>query len=136
VTDDDLDQARRAVAEVHGLDETAAGFLTGRTIEELETAANELAELVAANRGQAPEQVDPLTEALQSGPALKAARQRALVQALHRRPEQPRDERGRYAGFDGGARRSTPQPQSPVEAHDELIVTLSQFSRVYSGGQF
>jgi hypothetical protein len=52
---------------------------------------------------------------------------------------QPRDERGRYAasggGFDGGARTPVPVPQSPVEAHDEIVVQMARLSRAY-GARF
>src|SRR5262249_29423845 len=88
-------------------------------------------ELIAARGGQAPQQPDPLAEALRNGPAVKAARQRALIQALHGRPQQPRDERGRFAGgVDGGARRSVPPP-APVQAHDRLGLEMAMVSKTF-----
>src|SRR5262249_59662523 len=89
------------------------------------------AELVGAGGGHAAQETDPLAEALRNGPGVKAARRRALIQALHGRPQQPRDERGRFAGgFDGGARRSVPA-QSPEQAHDRLVVEMAMVSKTF-----
>jgi len=67
---------------------------------------------------------------------LKAARQRALVETLHGKPKQTRDEQGRFAagGFDGGARTPTPMKRRPEREHDELVVNLSRLSRLTGSG--
>jgi hypothetical protein len=68
----------------------------------------------------------------------KARRQRALVESIHGRPSQPRDERGRFTagGFDGGARQPVPVAQSPERAHAELLGYLIAASQVYRGTSF
>jgi hypothetical protein len=87
---------------------------------------------------EAPEQTDdPLAEALARGPALKEARNRALVAALHPR-EQPRDQAGRFtdrpsAGFDGGARAGAPPPSDPIRDHDRAVAQLAGISRASRG---
>src|SRR5262249_1221722 len=59
------------------------------TVDEVKASARAFARLVGEPRGEleAPERPDPLTDALVIGPALKAAGQRALVAALHGRPD-------------------------------------------------
>jgi hypothetical protein len=46
----------------------------------------------------------------------------------------PRDQAGRFTGFDGGARQSLPVPKSPEQAHGELIGQLAALRRIYGGG--
>jgi hypothetical protein len=65
----------------------------------------------------------------------KAERKRALEALFTGRTEQPRDKRGRWAGFDGGARRSVPHRRPPEQEHDEIIVQMAQLSRAF-GARF
>jgi hypothetical protein len=131
---DELDELRREVAAVHGLPPAAASFIAGQTLEELEASAAKLAELIGA-AGARPEQerAEPLADVFGNTARRKQEQQRALVEALHGRPQQPRDERGRFAssGFDGGARESVPHRRPPEREHDELIVSLSRLRRAY-----
>lgn len=132
-------ELRASVAAVHGLPEEAATFLVGSSLQQLEESAVALVRLVGHRRDkpEPPKQEDPLTIALRKGPAQKVARRRALAEALHPRPGQPCDERGRFAaGFDGGARTSMPSRQSPERAHDELLVALAQFALAYGRSGF
>ena len=64
----------------------------------------------------------------------KAQRKRELADLFSGRSPQPRDEGGRFGGFDGGARQTIPVAQSPERAHAELLGHLVAASRVYRGG--
>jgi hypothetical protein len=137
---DDLDELRHQVAAMHGLPEQAAGFLSGETLTEIEASADALARLFAVSApetGQTPEP-DALTYAITNASTVKAARQRALVDALHPRPQPSRDEQGRFASFDGGFRGGAPVTGSPETEHSQLIVSLALRARAYGsgGGQF
>jgi hypothetical protein len=54
---------------------------------------------------------------------------------LRGRQPQPRDERGRFTGFDGGARQPVPQSRPPEQEHGELLVKLARLSAI-RGGDF
>jgi hypothetical protein len=128
------DDLRSAIALAHGLDQDAATFLTGETIEQLEQSADQLARLVETHHQEsepAP-QVDPITAALQD----KARRKRELADTIIGRPRQPRDEHGRYAstGFDGGARASLPRPKDPEAEHGRVVLQLARMRAL--GGSF
>jgi hypothetical protein len=133
----DLDQARQAVAEAHGLDEAAAGFLTGGTIQEMDQSAHALMRLLGERHHREPEpepeqQPDGLRAALSS--ARKTEEKRRLVELLHGRQAPVRDERGRFAttaGFDGGARQGWPELKTPEEAHNEIVAGMARISRTY-----
>jgi hypothetical protein len=141
----ELDELRAEIAIRYAIPETAAVFLTGETVEAIEESASKLAALIDTRRDQDldDQQPDPLSDALWHGPALKQARQRALVRILHGPPMPPRDERGRFAstrsgggrqtaGFDGGARQPLlPQPSlTPEQAHDRIVVGLTALGRL------
>jgi hypothetical protein len=137
---DDAEELRRAIAVRHAIPERAAVLISGETVDELEESASKLAALIDTSREQEPEQqADPLTDALRHGPALKAARQRALIKALHR-PQQRRDARGRFtagSGFDGGIRGEIiTVDQSPERAHDETIVEMAKVARTFGCRDF
>ena len=128
-----IDALRGEIAEQHGLDPRAATLLTGETIGKLEHSADELAKLVDAHSRQAPgAEADPITEALAS----KAVSKRRLLATITGRHPQPRDQRGRFAGFDGGARQPVPEPPDRVRDHDELVAQMARLRRTFGGGDF
>jgi hypothetical protein len=135
VSDDDLEQVRRTVAADHGLPAGSESFLTGSTLAEVEASAATFAKLVEERRRES----EPPVGVFERAAAAKAQRKRELVDLFSGRAPQPRDERGRYAasgrGFDGGTRTPVPVPQSPVEAHDEIVVQMARLSRAY-GARF
>jgi hypothetical protein len=134
-----LDTVRAEAASARDLPAGAERFLTGVSVEQIETAADALAQLAAATTTQERAKVDPLTSLFQNMTAAKADRQRHLVAALHRPSPQPRDGQGRFtprAGFDGGARGPMPQRPSPEQAHNETVVQLAGLSRMFGGGSF
>jgi hypothetical protein len=113
---------RRLVAAEHGLDPTAAKFLIGTTIEELEVSADALACLFAA-RGR-PEQEDVAVPNGFAGAAQnKEDRKRALIGVLtgRARTMTETDATRPTGGFDGGAR---PMELRHPESHDELVARL------------
>jgi hypothetical protein len=130
----EVDELRAGLCAAYGLPEGSEGFLTGDTVDEVEASAARFADLVAAHREHAPVQdEDLLVHALTNAPELKAARQQALVEALHGRPQQPRDESGRFAasgGFDGGARQPLAHQRSPEQDHGETILQLAHLSKL------
>jgi hypothetical protein len=124
-------ELRRQVAAGHGLPTGSEKFLAGESIAELEASAAALAQLVTRADPQEP---DPLSAALQAGGADKARRQRELLQVLHGTAQQPRDERGRFAGgFDGGARTPVPMKGPPELEHDAWIVDRVVDARAHRG---
>lgn len=128
----DLAELRVDVAARHGLDERAAGFLSGETVAAMEASARSLAELFAHRRDPAPE--ESLSDVIARSLSEKEQRKRALEQALHgpRRPE--RDAHGRFTGFDGGARGSQPRPRDPERDHGELVGELASFAKLGRSG--
>lgn len=128
---------RREIAAAHQLPPGAAEVLVGSTLAELERSADALAKLVTGSEGREPKQAEPASDLFAGSAREKARRQRALVEALHRRPRQQRDERGRFAArsvsFDGGAR--TPVPPKP-ESHNEWLARRLVDARAHrsSGG--
>jgi hypothetical protein len=133
---DDLDTLRLEVAVAHGLPESAAPFLVGSTVEEIEGSARELARFVATGETQEPEPPEaPLAHLFD--PRARAERKQALAELFTRRP-QPRDEQGRYAstdrgGFDGGARTPASQGRSPEAEHGQFVGQLAALSRTFRG---
>ena len=103
---------RQQIAVRAGLPPEASTVLAGTTVDELEGQAAELAKLVAAS-GPSPQgnasaeqsvgdvhppreaHADPPAGILATAHAEKLRRKRAIFEALHGRPEQPRDEHGR-----------------------------------------
>jgi hypothetical protein len=125
---DELDALRSEVAATHGLGADAVPFLAGTALAEIEASAGLLASLVASSGAE--EQTAPLAALFTHGAARKAERQRALIQALHGRQPQARDELGRWArSFDGGARRP---PPSPGPTHEEWLAQLLLDARAHA----
>jgi hypothetical protein len=128
-----VDAVREAVAARHGLSAEAASFLSGSTVEEIEQSAEQLARFVdehGRREEPAPPTLDPISAAL----ADKRAQKRRLAEWLTAspKPSQPRDEQGRYASFDGGARPSLPVRKSdPTREHDQLVTGLANFARTF-----
>jgi hypothetical protein len=125
-------ELRRTIAAEHGLDEQAAALLTGESVAELERSASALAQLLAERREQ-PES-ESARDFFAEARRAKDAKKRALVDALTGRASQPRDERGRFTGFDGGARQPIPTRRPPEQEHDELVGKLMSLSRTFRGG--
>jgi hypothetical protein len=124
---------RRLVAAEHRLPEGSAAFLRGETLEEVERSAVEFALLFGKDRNQEWSVRKP-------GPffsdmvAAKARRKEALAELLSGRASlQPRDARGRWTGFDGGARQPAPTRGSPEREHNELVSELTRVSRTFRG---
>jgi hypothetical protein len=123
-------ELRQLVATEHGLPEASAHFLMGETLEQVEASASAFAALLDQRREQ-----ESATSFLGAVAAGKAARQRALVNLFSgRAPEQPRDERGRFAaGFDGGVR---PGRARTPESHDSMLVRVLRSGEANAGGHF
>jgi hypothetical protein len=120
-------ELRREIAASRGLGERALAFLDADTVQAIEAQADELVALLGTTTARDEQDpapaADPITLALQA----KARRRRALVQAVLGRPEQPRDEHGRYTGFDGGPRGLAPTTRKPPEQeHAETILALAR----------
>jgi hypothetical protein len=108
-------ELRKAIAAAQGLDERAAKFLSGQTIEQLEASAEALA-LLVGQRNE-PEPTAPAPDPITGSIAAKRQRKAALHAALTgRAPQQPRDERGRLS-FDRGARQPSRPRRDPQRAH-------------------
>jgi hypothetical protein len=138
-TDVELEALRHEVAVRRGVGADAASFLTGSTLSEIEASADALVELLGANSDQREPDSTTGTDLFTGIAEAKAARKHALAAVLCGRPQQPRDELGRYArrgGFDGGARQTVPVAQSPAAAHAELLGHLFAASRTYRGVGF
>jgi hypothetical protein len=116
----DRDELRVELVVARGLNPDAASLLTGTGVEELEASADELAKLVGARSDQEPEQTD-LADLSANVSGVKARRKRQLAELLVGDAQQPRDERGRWAGFDGGAR---PSPPAAPASHDEWLLEV------------
>jgi hypothetical protein len=115
------DELRVELVIARGLNPDAASLLTGTGVEELEASADELAKLVGARSDdQEPEQTD-LADLFTNVSSVKARRKRQLAELLVGDAPQPRDERGRWAGFDGGAR---PSPPAAPPSHDEWLLEV------------
>jgi hypothetical protein len=132
-----LDSLRLEVAASRGLGPRAVAFLDAETVEAIEAQADQLVAVLGTTDRQRPEQepaqVDPITLALQA----KARRKHELVQSIIGRPQQARDERGRFlprgSGFDGGARPALPVRSDPIVEHDRIVGQLAHLRRVYGG---
>lgn len=127
------DDPRAIVAAEHGLDERAASFVSGETVEEMEASASALADLIGRRDDQVPDDAsatDPITAGLRAK-AERKAQLRALFTG--RSTPRQRDERGRYAstGFDGGARR-TVRARDPEREHGELLGMMASISRTFN----
>jgi hypothetical protein len=113
------------IVAARGLPTDATRFLQGRTLDEIEQSADELARLLATSGGREQERPRPLADLFGGAPA-KAARQRALVALFSGRVPQPRDEHGRFAtkpvaSFDGGARESVLPVSEPGQEHNAFL---------------
>jgi hypothetical protein len=116
---------RTEIAASHGLPQEAATLLTGDTIDELETSAQQLTQLMRTHGRQAePTPADPITAALQAN----HQRKRHLAETIIGR--HPRNERGQFTprqgGFDGGARPLAPTPRDPMAEHNQAIAELTR----------
>jgi hypothetical protein len=125
-------ELRELVAAEHGLPEGSVGFLSGSTVDQIEESATAFEKLLEERREQ-----ESSTGFLAAAAAAKAERQLALVNLLtgQAAPQQPRDERGRFAagGFDGGARK-TPPP--PAESHDAMLIRVLRSREADRGAGF
>jgi len=125
------DDPRAVVAAEHGLAPEAAQFLTGETVEEMEASAVALAQLLGRGTDRIPHDagaVDPISAGLRA----KAEQKASLQALLTGRNQQPRDEQGRYTGFDGGARRPVRRPRDPEREHGQLIAEMAAISRTFN----
>jgi hypothetical protein len=129
-------ELRRAIAAEHGLDPKAAPLLVGESIEELEASAAALARLIGERREEPEREPAPAPDVFGAARRAKDAKRRALLDALGGRAPQPRDEQGRFTGFDGGARQPMPTRRPPELEHNELVVRLAALSRTFGGGGF
>jgi hypothetical protein len=116
---------RTEIAASHGLPQEAATLLNGDTIDELETSARQLTQLMRTHERQTePAPADPITAALQAN----RQRKRHLADTIIGR--QPRNERGQFVprrgGFDGGARPAVPTPTDPMADHNAAIGELGR----------
>ena len=130
----DLEAIRFQIASARGLLSAAAKFLAGSNLVELEESASAFQRLLSAHAEPSePEAVAP-TNLLADARAAKTARSRAIIEMFSGSPAgQPRDERGRYAGFDGGARRPIPVRASPEREHGDVVLGLARL-RALRGG--
>jgi hypothetical protein len=122
-------EVAREVAARLGLPERAISLLPADgTVEEIEHAAAQLAALVEKHGREQqpePEQVDPISFAI----ANRQAQKRRLAETIlgRQQRQQPRDEHGRYASFDGGPRgQPIPTAPSPEQQHDQAILALAR----------
>jgi hypothetical protein len=126
-------KVRRAIVEAHGLPWTAARFLDGSTVAELESSATRLAELMGKER--APERELTFFEA---AAIAKHERKRELEMILTGRA-QPRDQAGRYtkpATFDGGARAPAPFKGPPEHEHNRTLLDAMRSGESDVGASF
>lgn len=126
-------ELRATIAAEAGLSAEATTFLTGETVEQVEESARELAKLIKAHESQE-SPAAPAADLFAGTGAAKAERQRALMGVLTGRPEQRRDEYGRFAsgsGFDGGARGSLPA-RAP-ETHDQTLSRVLRTGEANAG---
>lgn len=66
---------------------------------------------------------EPAPDIFTAAAAAKTARKRALLGTVTgRAAHQPRDEQGRFTGFDGGVRRQSAPPRA--ETHEETLLTI------------
>jgi hypothetical protein len=72
---------------------------------------------------------DPIARSLEA----KSRKHDGLLRALHGQPAQARDERGRFAGFDGGVREPAP---TPGPSHDEWLGGVLRDRRADVGANF
>jgi hypothetical protein len=141
---DALEQLRVEIAQEHGLGRDGAQFLTGTTLQEIETQAAQLRKVLDAGGPQRePEPVAP-TNLLAELRAERLARKRALAEMLTGR-SQPRDEAGRFVSsagsvrtgpFDGGARGTPVVASDPLREHDQLVAGLIAARRIFGGSDF
>jgi hypothetical protein len=124
-------ELRHLVADEYGLDHEATRFLRGSTLAELEASAAALAKLLG-ERDREPAAGAP--DLFTAAAVAKAERQRALLAALTGRAPQPRDVRGRWTGFDGGARQ--PLATKPPEDHGAWLVRLIRTRAADAGAAF
>jgi hypothetical protein len=134
--DAEPDALRREVAASRGLSPSAMSFLDGTTVKAIEDQADTLAGLLT-DRGERVHdaELDVFTRAMQD----KVRRRAALASMFAGRPveaAQPRDERGRYAGYDGGVRAPVPVTPDPERAHGELLSQLIAVRRLHGSDGF
>jgi hypothetical protein len=129
VTDPEL---ARTIAADAGLPQAAASFLVGETVAEVEASASALAKLLAGRveeEATIAQTADPITRSIEA----KSRKHDGLLRALHGQPAQARDERGRFAGFDGGVREPAP---TPGPSHDEWLGGVLRDRRADVGANF
>lgn len=130
--------AREQVAAAYGLDQRAANFLSGETMEELEASATAFVQLLSTHAEQRDSSV--ARPDLFADAATKARRKREPTALFAGRPAQPRDQAGRFAstagggGFDEGAR-GQPLPP-PRESHEQWLVRTIRARSADRGAAF
>jgi hypothetical protein len=128
-----LEAIRAEVASAHGLDARALPFITGSSLEEIESSATALAKLVDTSRVRREEEP---TDLLTAARAERVERKRELAALLTRPSPQPRDHTGRFAargGFDGGARAPALARANPEAEHSATVARLISESRQSRG---
>jgi hypothetical protein len=130
----ELESLRAEIAAARGLSPHAVGFLDGTTLAEIEAQADELARVIGASGARhepgAAAGADLFTIAARE----KARRKASLAALFSGRTPQPRDESGRFTGFDGGARQPLPVRSDPEREHGELVAQLVSLRRISGGG--
>jgi hypothetical protein len=123
----ELDQLRSEVAAGCGLPAGAVAFIDAETVEGIEAQADGLVKLLGSS-GQEPAAQEDLLTTLRAG---QAQRKRELAAMFAGRRPQPRDEAGRFASFDGGARPPLPTPSDPEQEHGQAVTALARAARMF-----
>ena len=129
-----LEALKAEVAPGHGLGAGAASFLTGETLDEVEASAAELARFVTGRRVELHPEPEPSRDPIAEALSAKAQRHERIVAMFTGRPQQPRDQAGRFTGFDGGARPTVARPADPEKGHAEVVLQLAR-ARALGAGQ-
>jgi hypothetical protein len=133
---DGIDELRVDLARERGLPDTAASFLQGRTVAEVEAQAGTLVALLGKTRAAREPEPAPAPNPFAIATAQKE-RKRAVLALFTGRASQPRDAKGRYAGFDGGARQPVPERASdPERDHGELVAQIVRLRRIFGVSDF
>jgi hypothetical protein len=134
---DGIDELRVDLARERGLPDAAVSFLRGGTVAEVEAEADTLAALLGTTRVAREPECGPAQNPFTIAVAQKQQRKRELLATFSgRHPQQPRDARGRFATFDGGARQSVPAPRDPEADHNELVNRVATVARMFARSEF
>lgn len=131
-----LDSLRSEVAAARGLAPSAASFLTGETVAEVEASADQLVQVIGANAERHAREPAAAPDVFAIAREQKAQRKQALLATFSGQAPQPRDETGRFraGGFDGGARRAT--LPTPAESHEDWLVRTLRSRAADRGASF